>query len=67
MTNYKISNRARKIVDNEAPFKVIQLAGGREVRLYYTPRPGMYGHQVLVTWFDPTLAGEYITGGCGYC
>jgi hypothetical protein len=63
-----LSKRARNIQDASAPFKVIDMPGGRSIRLYWTPRAGMYGHQVLAVWYENnSLAGEYITGGCGYC
>lgn len=55
----------RKLMDNETPFKVIQI-GDIEIRQYWTAK-GVYGHQVLTCIFGmyPEFH-EYKTSGCGY-
>jgi len=63
-----ISKAVSKVMDNETAFKVIELAGGIEIRLYWTSKNGTYGWQVLAVWYSKEgFAGSYKTGGCGYC
>ena len=61
-----MKSTVRKTMDNETPFKVIEM-GKDTIQLYHCSKGGMYGWQVLAVWFsDHGYRGHYKTTGCGY-
>lgn len=56
----------KKLVDNETPFKVIELPEGLELRLYWR-KGGAFGWQVQALLYGRGAPLTYKTDGCGYC
>ncbi len=62
-----MNKQIKNTIQNETPFKVIEI-GKYEIRLYWTARKGVYGHQVVSEIYSNHAHVFFsISSGCGYC